>query len=172
MNRTWIGCHRSITIRPIVKLWTYLISPQCDFARRQKNDGCHICLHYWGSCSRTWAEGTSWVVHLKTRARSRAKAVELDLLVAYPVINSHALGFCTILTRLAIIMDPYTITTIDWRILLTLPMLRLHLPKAQECKNLWKPSRPCHVGIHWIALTEYSQMSTHVPGFRWFFWTH
>ena len=21
-------------------------------------------------------------------------------------------------------------------------------------------------GIHWIALTEYSQMSTHVPGFQ------
>ena len=27
-----------------------------------------------------------------------------------------------------------------------------------------KPSKPCHVGIHWIGLTEYSQMSTHVPG--------
>ena len=52
---------------------------------------------------------------------------------------------------------------------LTLPMLRLHSPKAQERKNLWKPSKPCHVGIHWIALTEYSQMSTHLPGFRWFF---
>ena len=29
-----------------------------------------------------------------------------------------------------------------------------------------KPSKPCHVGIHWIALDEYSQMSTHMPGFR------
>ena len=28
-----------------------------------------------------------------------------------------------------------------------------------------KPSRSCDVGIHWIALTEYSQMSTHVLGF-------
>ena len=26
-------------------------------------------------------------------------------------------------------------------------------------------SKPCHVGIHWIALAEYSQMSTHMPGF-------
>ena len=24
----------------------------------------------------------------------------------------------------------------------------------------------CHVGIHWIALAEYFQMSTHLPGFQ------
>ena len=40
---------------------------------------------------------------------------------------------------------------------------------AQERKNLWKPTKPCHVGIHWIALTEYSQMSIHSPRFRGFF---
>ena len=28
-----------------------------------------------------------------------------------------------------------------------------------------KISNPCHVGIHWLALNEYSQMSTHVQGF-------
>ena len=28
-----------------------------------------------------------------------------------------------------------------------------------------KQSKPCHVGTHWIALTEYSLMSTHLPGF-------
>ena len=28
--------------------------------------------------------------------------------------------------------------------------------------------KPCHVGIHWIALAEYFQMSTHLPGFQWF----
>ena len=38
--------------------------------------------------------------------------------------------------------------------------------KAQECKDLWKPSKPCCVGIYSIALAEYSQMSTHVPGFQ------
>ena len=26
----------------------------------------------------------------------------------------------------------------------------------------------CHVGIHWIALTEYYQMSTNLPGFQSF----
>ena len=35
---------------------------------------------------------------------------------------------------------------------------------------LWKPSKPYHVGIHWIALAEYSQMSTRVPGFQSFSW--
>ena len=24
-------------------------------------------------------------------------------------------------------------------------------------RDFWKPSKPCHVGIHWIALAEYSQ---------------
>ena len=53
---------------------------------------------------------------------------------------------------------------------LTLTMLRLILsPKAQGCKDFWKPSQPCHVGIHWIAFNEYSQMSTHVLGFRLIF---
>ena len=51
---------------------------------------------------------------------------------------------------------------------LTLPMLRQLFSKAQGCKDCWKPSKPCHLGIHWIALTEYSLMSTHVPGFQSF----
>ena len=32
-----------------------------------------------------------------------------------------------------------------------------------------KPSKPFHVGIHWNALAECSQMSTHIPGFQSFF---
>ena len=41
--------------------------------------------------------------------------------------------------------------------------------KVQERKDFRKPSKPCHVGIHSMALTEYSQMSNHLPGFRSFF---
>ena len=33
----------------------------------------------------------------------------------------------------------------------------------------WKPSKHCHVGIHWIALTECSHISTNVSGFQSFF---
>ena len=51
---------------------------------------------------------------------------------------------------------------------LTLPMLRLLSSKAQECKDLWKPSKPYHVGIHLMALIQHSQMSTNVPGFQSF----
>ena len=51
--------------------------------------------------------------------------------------------------------------------ILSLPMLRLLLTKAKGRKDFWK-SKPCHVGIHCIALTEYSQMSTHLPGFNYF----
>ena len=52
---------------------------------------------------------------------------------------------------------------------LTPLMLRLLLSKAQGRKVFWKPFKPCHVGIHWIALAEYFQMSTHMPGFQSFF---
>ena len=47
--------------------------------------------------------------------------------------------------------------------LLTLSMLRQLCPKHKvaNCK-------PCDIGFHWIALTEYSQMSTHMPGFQLF----
>ena len=45
------------------------------------------------------------------------------------------------------------------------PMLRLLSSKAQGRKYFWKPSKPCHVSIHWKALAEYSHMSTHLPGF-------
>ena len=56
-----------------------------------------------------------------------------------------------------------------WCIGLTLPMLRLLLSKAQDRKDFINLSKPCHVGIHWIALAEYSHMSTHLPGFHSFF---
>ena len=51
---------------------------------------------------------------------------------------------------------------------LTLSMLRLLSSKAQGRKQFRKPSKPCHVGIHLKALAEYSQMSTHLPGFQSF----
>ena len=44
----------------------------------------------------------------------------------------------------------------------------ISLSKALGCKDLWKPFKPCHVGIHWIALAEYFQMSTHMSGFQYF----
>ena len=51
---------------------------------------------------------------------------------------------------------------------LTFPMLRPISSKAHGCKDFWKTSKLCHAGIHWKALTEYSQMSTHMPGFQSF----
>ena len=41
--------------------------------------------------------------------------------------------------------------------------------QTQGCKIFLKPSKPCHVGIHWKALIECYQMSTHLPGFQSFF---
>ena len=37
--------------------------------------------------------------------------------------------------------------------------------QTQWRKDFWRPSKPCHVGIHQIALAECSQMSTHLLGF-------
>ena len=53
--------------------------------------------------------------------------------------------------------------------IVNLPMLRLLSSKAQEHKDIRKSSKPYHVGTHWIALAEYSQMSTHSPAFQSFF---
>ena len=44
-------------------------------------------------------------------------------------------------------------------------MLRLLSSKAQGHKDFFKPSKSCHVGIHWKDLTGHSQMSTNVHGF-------
>ena len=41
---------------------------------------------------------------------------------------------------------------------ITLPMLRLISSKARGHNDFWKPSKPCHVGIHWKAHTEYCQL--------------
>ena len=41
-------------------------------------------------------------------------------------------------------------------------------PKHKDAKIFSKRSKPCHVCIHWIALTKYSQLSTHLPGFQHF----
>ena len=63
----------------------------------------------------------------------------------------------------------YTFHVFIWGIdVLILPMLRLIQSKQQRRKDIWKLSKPCHVGIHGKALAEYSQMSTHTPGF----WHH
>ena len=40
--------------------------------------------------------------------------------------------------------------------------------KYKNIKGLAKSSDKYHVGIHWKGLTEYYQMSTHVPGFSHF----
>ena len=49
-------------------------------------------------------------------------------------------------------------------------MLRLYFrPKHMNAKIYENHLNPIHVGIHWIALKEYSQMSTLVPGFQSFF---
>ena len=41
--------------------------------------------------------------------------------------------------------------------------------QSARMQRLLKKSKPCHVGIHWMVLAEYSQMYTHVPGFQSFF---
>ena len=51
---------------------------------------------------------------------------------------------------------------------ITLPMLRL-LSFREHGNSFRKPFKPWYVSIHRIALTDYSQVSTHVPKFRSFF---
>ena len=53
--------------------------------------------------------------------------------------------------------------------MLTLTILRLTFVKSTRLQRFLKSSKPCHVGIHWIAFAEHSQMSTHLPRFPSFF---
>ena len=41
--------------------------------------------------------------------------------------------------------------------------------QSTRTQRFLKKSKTCHVCIHWIALTQYFQMRTHVPGFQCFF---
>ena len=41
-------------------------------------------------------------------------------------------------------------------------------PMHSKAKTFRKSSKTCHVGIHRLALTEYVQMSTHLPWFQSF----
>ena len=41
-------------------------------------------------------------------------------------------------------------------------------PKHKDTTIFWKPSKPCHAGVHLIAVPECSQMSTHLPVFQSF----
>ena len=112
----------------------------------------------------------------------------MDLLLSffYSVLHSHTfpveLSTATTITTTTTSSNlranqikyprPVSRTKLSWLPLVkivTLPMLRLLSFKAQGCKDLWKPSKSCHVGIHWIALAENSQMSTNMPGFQSFF---
>ena len=48
-------------------------------------------------------------------------------------------------------------------------MLGLLLPKHKDTKIFEIHLKPFNVGTQWVAFAEYSQMSTHVPGFSGFF---
>ena len=38
--------------------------------------------------------------------------------------------------------------------------------RMTRMQRFFKTIKPCHVGIHWKALAEFSQMSTQMPGFQ------
>ena len=51
---------------------------------------------------------------------------------------------------------------------LTLPNTEATFVRGKWKQRSLKPSKPIHFGIHWIALAEYSQMSTICQGFKHF----
>ena len=75
--------------------------------------------------------------------------------------------------------DTYKLTIFMWvaeqtlfgiLLVFTLPMLRLLSSNEQDRKFFFENhlNPVMNVGIPWIALKEYSQISTHMPGFKWF----
>ena len=70
---------------------------------------------------------------------------------------------CKAYMDISLRVTPWPIGYDTW--FLTLSMLRLLLSEAQRCKDIRKSLKPCHVGMHWKAFAEYSQMSTNLSGF-------
>ena len=89
MNRTWIGSHRPITIGPIVKPSAHLILPQCASLEDRRMRAL-VYLYIIEEVAHAHVQNAPRVLRVSTWARSRAEAVERDLLVAYPVIDIRA----------------------------------------------------------------------------------
>ena len=53
----------------------------------------------------------------------------------------------------------YSRRPFQMKVCITLLMLVLFLPNAQEGKDLWKSPKSCHVGIHLKALVRYEPMN-------------
>ena len=86
------------------------------------------------------------------------------LTMSYPIVNSLVLYYC------------YKASSVAFECCVGSTPFNLNPSNAEATfvrstltQNSWKPSKPCHVGIHWKALAEQSQMSTHLPGLRSFF---
>ena len=56
--------------------------------------------------------------------------------------------------------------TMKMMIVMTTKMMIVMMVTMMMMMMMIKTSKPCHIGIHPIALTEYSQMSAHLPGFQ------
>ena len=75
---------------------------------------------------------------------------------------------CWIMANISHKSQHITTTTTGCHCGLTHLLLMLLSSNAQKSKKLWRSSKTCHVGIHWKALTECFQMSTHLPWFQSF----
>ena len=110
--------------------------------------------------------GYQWLIYARESANStRALSCTKDGL---EILLSRLLHLVAIAGNHSVHLRPPKITLIALIIFITLRMLRLLSSKTQGCKDFWKTSKPCCVGIHWLALTEYPQMRTHLPGFQSF----
>ena len=107
-----------------------------------------LLLTYRGSFRRCrWALSSGWVIVYKDNNKEQCM---------HKIIQKRCFQFINC-------------KLVNTAIYLTLSMLKLLSSKAQGCKDFWKPSKPSHVGIHWEALAERSQMSTHLSWFQLFF---
>ena len=102
-------------------------------------------VHHW----RWWCVGR-WISLLDGRGWNEEKYVKQLHKVFHNMIS-------------ILVIMPILLSLGTW---LTLPMLRQRSTKTRIF--FWKPVNPCHVGIHWKDLAEYSQMSTYLPGFQSF----
>ena len=112
------------------------------------------------------------------------RAIQLESILAShcQCIYLHFYFFGMVYDALRLKYRCLTHSNVHFLLLLSLPLcpavprLSFNLPssKAQGCNVYFLENhyKPCHFGIHLIALAEYSQISIHVPGFQSFFILH
>ena len=83
-----------------------------------------------------------------------------------PTISHYAIDCPVTITQQFILITKSLYTIL---LHLNASNVKVTFPQRTRVQRFFKTAKPCHIGIHWIALTVYSQIGTNVRGFQLIF---